>query len=76
VLEGPGPCIFEEGNPLVVRNGPNYEQVGVYFDKKKYDCNKKPALFVRVTEILDWIREKMGSDNGTCPPSRGHVIYD
>ena len=27
VLFGPGPCGFDEGNPLVVRNGPNYEQV-------------------------------------------------
>jgi len=72
VLFGPGPCGFDEGNPLVVRNGPNYEQVGVYFSQ--YNCNIGPARFVRVTELLDWIHENMGSDNGTCPPSRGHVI--
>ena len=62
------PCAGDSGGPLVTRTvEQNYELIGVTSFGPE-GCNKSShGMFARVTKVLGWIHESMGTGHTDCP---------
>jgi len=68
--EGSEPCGGDSGSPLVTKtDGGNYEQIGVH-SFSKGGCGPTKYRYsgsVRLTEVLDWIKDTIGTGHKDCP---------
>ena len=70
-------CPGDSGGPLItkpahvdgVTAGQNYEQIGIvsFGPEVGVDCNAYGwTIYTRVTNLLDWIKDTMGTDHTNC----------
>ena len=67
MFPGGEPCPGDSGGPLITKSGNNYELIGV---QSFYDapCNGEGyGVFTRVTKVLDWIKNTVGTNHPNCP---------
>ena len=73
---GGRPCFLDSGAPLVTKPvgddgmtpGQNYQQIGVMSFGKGTPCNSTGyGVFSRVTTVLAWIRDSLGTGHTDCP---------
>ena len=64
---GGEPCHGDSGSPLVTRSGNNYEQIGVMSFGDPPCSQEDYGVYTRVTTVLDWIKETVGTDHTNCP---------
>ena len=75
IYEEGNACKRDSGGPLVtkpeeddgVSPGQNYEQIGVTSWSGDRFCNATSwTVYARVTSVLDWIKESVGTDHTKC----------
>ena len=66
VFDGGEPCSGDSGGPLVTKRGNNYEQIGVMSFYDPPCSGEGYGGFTRVTTVLDWIKETVGTNNAKC----------
>ena len=59
-------CNGDSGGSLIVKNGDNFDSVGIVSWGVSGCVNTKPAVMARVTSFLPWIAEKT-ADSNYCP---------
>ena len=64
---GGEPCSGDSGSPLVTQSGNNYEQIGVMSFGDSQCSQEDYGVYTRVTTVLDWIKETVGTDHTNCP---------
>ena len=64
---GGEPCRGDSGGPLVTRSGNSYEQIGVMSFYDPPCSGEGYGVYTRVTTVLDWIKETVGTEHTNCP---------
>ncbi|XP_042556802.1 chymotrypsinogen B-like [Dipodomys spectabilis] len=56
---GTSPCIGDSGGPLVCKKGGVWTQVGIVSWGSDFCCTDTPAVFTRITAVLDWVKQTL-----------------
>ncbi|CAN7998074.1 unnamed protein product, partial [Ixodes pacificus] len=60
-----GPCKGDSGGPLMIRNGVNFEVIGIVSYGSSCDTLARPEVYTKVWHFLPWIRKALSADS-TC----------
>ena len=68
-------CAGDSGGPLVTKSygddgvtpGQNYQQIGLTSYGMECGNNSNYGVYARVTTVLKWIKESIGTDHNSCP---------
>ncbi|XP_069878006.1 chymotrypsinogen B-like [Dipodomys merriami] len=56
---GTSPCIGDSGGALVCEKGGVWTQVGIVSWGSDFCCTDTPAVFTRITAVLDWVKQTL-----------------
>ncbi|XP_069875561.1 chymotrypsinogen B-like [Dipodomys merriami] len=56
---GTSPCIGDSGGALVCEKGGVWSQVGIVSWGSDFCCTDTPAVFTRITAVLDWVKQTL-----------------
>ena len=63
-------CQDDFGGPLVTQSGWGYEQIGVASFTPKWCNHSSYGGYARVTTVLGWIKDTVGTSHTNCPRKR------